>query len=122
MLLPLIPVAGIGFLVFKIVRIRRRGRPFLQLSHAERLEFARLVIRDGAFPVVPRGLVALAAAYLALPIDFIPDFIPIIGHADDFIVVTLLIGIITRAVPQDRLGAIISQARLARSARTSRRV
>lgn len=117
MWLPLIPVVGIGFVVFKIVRIRRRGRRFLQLTHAERLEFARLVIRDGSLPVVPRALVALAAAYLALPIDLIPDFIPIIGHADDFLVVTLLIGIITRAVPQDQLEATISQARLARSAR-----
>ena len=50
--------------------------------------FARLA-RD---PRVPRGrrlaLVALAA-YLASPIDLVPDFIPVVGQADDAVLVIL---------------------------------
>ena len=50
--------------------------------------FARLA-RD---PQVPRGrrlaLVALAA-YLASPIDLVPDFIPVAGQADDAVLVVL---------------------------------
>lgn len=111
MLLPLIPLTVIGLLVFKIVRVRRRGREFLRLDRAEKLEFAKVMLRDGSLPVVPRVLVAAAAGYLALPIDLIPDFIPIIGHADDFLVVTLLISIITRTVSPEQLDAAIRQAK-----------
>lgn len=117
MLLPLIPLAGIAYVVFRITRVRRRGRLFLQLSKGERLEFARLVFRDDSLPLLPRALVALAAAYLALPIDLIPDFVPIIGYADDFLVVTLLVAVMTRALPPDQLEAAVAQARLNYSSR-----
>jgi uncharacterized membrane protein YkvA (DUF1232 family) len=117
MLLPLIPLLAISLVVFKIVRVRRRGRRFLQLSRAERLEFARLLLRDGSLPLIPRLLVAAAAGYLALPIELIPDFIPVIGHADDFLVVTLLIAIITRTIPPEHLEATIREARGVEAAR-----
>lgn len=111
MLLPLIPLTVLGLVAFKVFRVRRRGRRFLQLSRAERLEFARLLLRDGSLPVIPRLVVAGAAGYLALPIDLIPDFLPVVGHADDFLVVTLLIAIITRTVPPDRLEQLVLEAR-----------
>ncbi len=119
MLLPLIPLAGIAFVVFKIIRVRRRGRAFLQLSKGERLEFARLVVRDGSLPLVSRTVVGLSAAYLALPINLIPNFVPIVGHADDFLVVTLMIAILTRHVPPEQLETTVSQARLSYSNRNS---
>jgi len=111
MLLPLIPLAMIGLVVFRIVRVRRRGRRFLQLDRGERLRFARLIVSDPDAPLFARLLVAAAAAYLALPIDLIPDFIPVVGHADDFLVVTLLVAVITRIVPPERLDELIHQAR-----------
>jgi uncharacterized membrane protein YkvA (DUF1232 family) len=116
MLLPLIPLTMLGLIAFKIFRVRRRGRRFLQLSRAERLEFARLLLRDRSLPLVPRLIVSAAAGYLVLPIDLIPDFLPVIGHADDFLVVTLLIGIITRVVPPEELEALLREARRERSA------
>ncbi|MEO8539720.1 MAG: DUF1232 domain-containing protein [bacterium] len=111
MLLPLIPLIGIGLVVFKVRRVRRRGRRFLELNRAERLEFARVMLRDGELPLGTRVLVGLAAGYLALPIDIIPDFIPVVGHADDFLVVTLLVAVINRAVPAARVEEAIAQAR-----------
>jgi uncharacterized membrane protein YkvA (DUF1232 family) len=111
MLLPLIPLATIGFLVFKVVRARRRARPFLALSPQERLRFARLVVREGSLPMPARALVGLCAAYLALPIDIIPDFIPIIGHADDFLVVTLATAVITRTLDPEQYRALLERAR-----------
>ena len=34
------------------------------------------------------------------PIDLIPDFIPVIGHLDDLVIVPLLIGLGLRMVPR----------------------
>lgn len=111
MLLPLIPLGLIGFFVYKIFRIRRRARRFLQLSRHERLAFARAVLRDREVAIGPRLLVALAAAYLAMPFDLIPDFIPVIGQADDFFVATAMLAVINRAVPAGRVEAAMDQAR-----------
>ena len=51
-------------------------------------------------PRVPRRrklLVGMAIAYLAMPLDLIPDFIPVLGQIDDAIVVMLLLRHFVRA-------------------------
>ncbi len=54
----------------------------------------RLLKRMASDRTLPSGvrvrLVALLA-YLALPIDLIPDFIPVLGYADDAVVVLLVL-------------------------------
>src|SRR5829696_4900307 len=50
-------------------------------------------------PRVPRRrklLLALLAAYLASPIDLVPDFIPVAGQLDDAILVALVLRSIVR--------------------------
>jgi uncharacterized membrane protein YkvA (DUF1232 family) len=42
-----------------------------------------------------------AIAYAVSPIDLIPDFIPVVGHLDDVIIVPTLIWIALRLVPKD---------------------
>jgi uncharacterized membrane protein YkvA (DUF1232 family) len=57
-----------------------------------------------AEPVVPRrwrGLLVGVVAYLAFPLDLIPDFIPVIGYVDDAVVVALALrGILRAAGPE----------------------
>ena len=51
----------------------------------------RLVRRLAADTTLPSGVrfrLWLLLAYLALPFDLIPDFIPVLGYADDAIIVT----------------------------------
>jgi uncharacterized membrane protein YkvA (DUF1232 family) len=59
----------------------------------------RLVRRLAADPELPRGvrwrLVALLG-YLVLPIDLVPDFIPVIGYADDVVVLALALRAVVR--------------------------
>lgn len=54
----------------------------------------RLVKRLATDPSVPRGtrwwLLALMG-YLLLPFDLVPDFIPVLGYADDAIVVAIVL-------------------------------
>ncbi|GGL20298.1 hypothetical protein Sme01_23440 [Sphaerisporangium melleum] len=59
----------------------------------------RLVRRLAADRDLPRGVrvrLALLTAYLAFPIDVVPDFIPVLGYADDAIVVTVVLRSVVR--------------------------
>ena len=51
-------------------------------------------------PIWLKALMLLIPAYLLNPLDFIPDFIPIVGWLDDAIVIPLLVSFIVRLVPQ----------------------
>ncbi|WP_166846982.1 YkvA family protein [Isoptericola sp. BMS4] len=82
-------------LVVVLLAVRRRlpdhgWREVLRLLP----DVVRLVRRLAADPEVPRavrwGLVALGA-YLVVPVDLVPDFLPVIGWADDAIAVVLVL-------------------------------
>ena len=59
------------------------------------LFFSRLV-RDERVPRRHKLLLAALAAYLALPFDLVPDFIPVVGQLDDAILVTLALRTLLR--------------------------
>jgi uncharacterized membrane protein YkvA (DUF1232 family) len=64
----------------------------------------KLVARLLKDPRVPRRskvALGLAAAYVASPIDLVPEFIPVIGWADDVIFILLAIdSLVERAGPE----------------------
>lgn len=43
------------------------------------------------------------SGYALSPIDLIPDFIPILGHLDDHIIIPLGIAFCYKIIPQERL-------------------
>src|SRR2546427_5831861 len=71
----------------------------VQLKEAMRLlpDTLRLLKRLAADRSLPRGVrirLWLLFGYLAMPFDLIPDFLPVIGYADDVIIV----GVVLRSV------------------------
>jgi uncharacterized membrane protein YkvA (DUF1232 family) len=54
--------------------------------------------RDRTVPRAPRIWLWLLLVYLALPIDLVPDFVPVIGYADDAIIVILVLRHVARRV------------------------
>ncbi len=56
----------------------------------------RRLAGDGALPRSTRITLALLVAYLVFPIDVVPDFIPVLGYADDAIVVALALRRVVR--------------------------
>src|SRR5690349_11226216 len=57
-------------------------------------DLLRLLKRLAADPKMPRSVhiwLVLLFGYLALPIDLIPDFIPVLGYADDVVIVALVL-------------------------------
>lgn len=62
-------------------------------------DLLRLVHRLARDPSLPRGArVRLGAllVYLAVPIDLVPDVIPVVGYADDVVVVALVLRSVVR--------------------------
>lgn len=71
------------------------------LREAMRLlpDVLRLVRRLAADRDLPRGVrvrLGLLLAYLAFPVDLVPDFIPVLGYADDAIIVTAVLRSVVR--------------------------
>lgn len=78
------------------------------LTEAVRLlpDLLRLVsrlARDRTLPRRTRWLLWGLAGYLALPIDLVPDFIPVLGYADDAIVIAVVLRIVIRQSGPDML-------------------
>lgn len=61
-------------------------------------------------PWVARVLAALLTAYAFSPVDLIPDFIPVLGHLDDLIIVPLGVWLLLRMLPQSVVKDSRSQA------------
>jgi uncharacterized membrane protein YkvA (DUF1232 family) len=63
------------------------------------------LLKDFAFDrTLPRGVrvrLWLLFAYLAIPFDLIPDFIPVIGYADDAILVAAVLRSVVRRAGAD---------------------
>jgi uncharacterized membrane protein YkvA (DUF1232 family) len=65
---------------------------------------ARLFKRLAGDPRVPRrhkAVLLFVAAYLAMPIDLVPDFIPVAGQLDDAVLVALALRSLVRAAGSD---------------------
>ena len=68
----------------------------------------RLIHRLAADKTLPRAVrvrLGLLLAYLAVPIDLIPDFVPVLGYADDAIIVTAVLRSVVRRAGLDAVRA-----------------
>ncbi len=77
----------------------------INLSEAKRLvpdivRLVRALAKDYSLSSGVQRRLSLLLVYLALPIDLVPDFIPLLGYADDVIVLALVLrSVVRRAGP-----------------------
>lgn len=60
-----------------------------------------LAIKDKDTPIIAKIFAGCTVAYALSPIDFIPDFIPVLGYLDDVILLPALVGLTIRLIPKD---------------------
>lgn len=79
-------------------------KAFLQSLGSDLIKLPGRLRRLAADPRTPRRarwmLIALAV-YVASPIDPIPDFIPVIGHLDELLVVPIVLARVRRMIPPE---------------------
>lgn len=90
-----------------LVAARRAPDP-VTLKDVLRLvpDVVRLIRRLAADTSLPRGVrwrLWALLGYLLLPIDLVPDFLPVVGYADDAVVIALVLRAVTRAAGPDAL-------------------
>jgi uncharacterized membrane protein YkvA (DUF1232 family) len=105
---------GAGLLVAYLILLgllwlasRRAGDP-VRLREGMRLlpDLLRLIRRLVADPDLPRGVrirMGLLLAYLLLPFDLVPDFIPVLGYTDDAVVIVVALRSVTRRAGPEAL-------------------
>jgi uncharacterized membrane protein YkvA (DUF1232 family) len=77
-------------------KLKRWARLLLRDVHA-----VYLAARDPRVPWYAKILAAVVAGYALSPIDLIPDFIPVLGYADDLVIVPLGIWLAVSLIPQE---------------------
>lgn len=71
-----------------LLRLLRRAGRIVARPALECLE----LLLDPATPAPARLTVLAALTYLLVPVDLIPDFLPVAGFSDDLVAITALLG------------------------------
>jgi uncharacterized membrane protein YkvA (DUF1232 family) len=80
------------------------------LSLRRKLRLAWRLLADRRVPLLARAILPLLLLYLAMPLDLIPDFIPVLGYLDDVLIVLaaawLFLRLVPAAVLEEQVGAL----------------
>ena len=60
-----------------------------------------LALGEKKTPWYAKIFAAITVAYALSPIDFIPDFIPVLGYLDDLVILPLLVALTVKFIPKD---------------------
>jgi uncharacterized membrane protein YkvA (DUF1232 family) len=92
-------------------RIASKGR-WRQWARRLRAEVRaiRLACSDPRTPWYARAVAVAVLAYAVSPIDLSPDFIPVLGHLDDLLIVPLGLWLALRLIPADVLAECRARA------------
>jgi uncharacterized membrane protein YkvA (DUF1232 family) len=80
-------------------RYLRMGRLVIKLPTYARIVWG--IVRDPRTPVGLKAILGAALAYVVLPVDLIPDALPIIGQADDLTVLLLVLDLFIQNAPPE---------------------
>ena len=106
-------IAAVGVVVLtKRLQNREPYAVILGLRTREKIRFFRFMATDSRVPKLVKFIPVLLAAYLAMPFDLIPDFIPVLGYVDDVGMIVVALVLMVRWTPRDSIDAIVERARI----------
>ena len=76
-------------------------------------------LRDPRAPKSAKAVIVLAGLYVISPVDFVPDFIPILGWLDDGLIAYLLMQLAFKFLPSDLLASLEAMVGDRRQAKNS---
>jgi uncharacterized membrane protein YkvA (DUF1232 family) len=115
-------LAVLAIAAFVVVRrasteTRRIAKRMAKLPWRGRLRVAGALVRDERVPMLLRLGVPALLLYLAMPVDLIPDFLPVIGQLDDLVIVGIGLALLLRFMPRGPLLEAIEEAEADAAAR-----
>lgn len=92
-------------MVAALLVARPRGASFGEAARLlpDTLRLLRNLATDRGAPRGVRIRLWLLFAYLAMPFDLVPDFIPVLGHADDAILAVIVLRSVVRRAGPDAI-------------------
>ena len=129
-------VIGVGLLLWTAVAAfvfwhilrsdeRKLAKRITKLPFFDKISLAGALFRDRRVGLAPRLIALALVLYLAMPLDLIPDFIPVLGYLDDILIVgigaVLLLRSIPRHIIEGHVGRYEEKAREAKELESARR-
>ena len=62
-----------------------------------------LALKDKETSWIAKIFAGITVVYALSPIDFVPDFIPVLGYLDDVILLSMLVALTLKFIPEDVL-------------------
>ena len=69
-----------------------------------------LALKDKETSLFAKIFAGITVVYALSPIDFVPDFIPVLGYLDDVILLPMLVALTIKFIPKDVLEKYRKQA------------
>ena len=94
-----------AMLIAAMILLRPRGVPAREMLAIvpDTMRLLRRLAGDRAIGPGMRLGLSLTLVYLALPIDLVPDFVPVLGHLDDVIILALVLRWVLRSAGPDAI-------------------
>ncbi len=89
----------LGWLVYRDAAVRALIERVEALSWRRRGGVALAVARDRRVRWWARAVPVVLALYLIMPLDIVPDFIPVLGQLDDIVIIGVALWLLLLAIP-----------------------
>jgi uncharacterized membrane protein YkvA (DUF1232 family) len=99
-LLLLIVAAAFVFWKIQSSDEKKLGQRIARLAFVDKLALAWSLFRDPRISIGLRLIAIGLVLYVAMPLDLIPDFVPVIGYLDDLLIVLIGAGLLLRSIPR----------------------
>jgi len=75
------------------------SRPSLVRTFVSHLRLTMRLLREPGVPLLAKAFPVVAALYVVVPLDFVPDFLPVLGQLDDLGVIVIVLEAFLKLCP-----------------------